>query len=60
MDHLHRDDTLTEKEYRERLRELSPSAKLVAKVLETSAPLSQTQLAEESFLPARTVRHATN
>jgi DNA-binding MarR family transcriptional regulator len=45
-------------EYRERLRELPPSAKLVAKVLETDAPLSQGQLAEASLLPDRTVRYA--
>lgn len=52
--------TLTEAEYRERLRELPPSAKLVAKVLETTAPLSQGRLAEESLLPDRTVRYALN
>ncbi|MFB6114058.1 MAG: MarR family transcriptional regulator [Halodesulfurarchaeum sp.] len=45
-------------EFRERLRELPPSAKLVAKVLETDEPLSQGQLAEESLLPDRTVRYA--
>jgi len=47
-------------EFRERLRELPPSAKLVAKVLETDSPLSQGQLAEESLLPDRTVRYALN
>lgn len=47
-------------EFRERLRELPPSAKLVAKVLEIDAPLSQGQLAEESLLPDRTVRYALN
>ncbi|WP_435179868.1 MarR family transcriptional regulator [Halorussus sp. AFM4] len=47
-------------DFRERLRELPPSAKLVAKVLETDAPLSQGQLAEESLLPDRTVRYALN
>ncbi len=51
-------DELSDGEFRERLRELPPSAKLVAKVLETDAPLSQGQLAEESLLPARTVRYA--
>jgi DNA-binding MarR family transcriptional regulator len=50
----------TDAEFRERLRELPPSAKLVAKVLETDAPLSQGQLAEESLLPDRTVRYALN
>jgi DNA-binding GntR family transcriptional regulator len=54
------EDVLTEAEYRDRLRELPPSAKLVAKVLEGDAPLSQGQLAEESLLPARTVRYALN
>jgi len=47
-------------DFRERLRELPPSAKLVAKVLEMDAPLSQGQLAEESLLPDRTVRYALN
>lgn len=54
------EDTLTKAEYRERLRELPPSAKLVAKVLESDSPLSQGQLAEESLLPDRTVRYALN
>lgn len=51
---------LTDPEVRERLRELPPSAKLVAKVLEGEPPLSQGQLAEESLLPDRTVRYALN
>ena len=51
---------LSSTEYRERLRELPPSAKLVAKILETDAPLSQGELAEESLLPDRTVRYALN
>lgn len=46
--------------FRERLRELPPSAKLVAKVLEIEAPLSQGRLADESLLPDRTVRYALN
>lgn len=54
------EDTLSEDEYRDRLRDLPPSAKLVAKVLETDSPLSQGQLAEESLLPDRTVRYALN
>jgi len=49
---------LSDSEYRERLRELPPSAKLVAKVLETDSPLSHAKLAEESLLPDRTVRYA--
>ena len=49
-----------QEDFRERLRELPPSAKLVAKVLEDDAPLSQGQLAETSLLPDRTVRYALN
>jgi DNA-binding MarR family transcriptional regulator len=53
-------DVFSEPEFRERLSDLPPSAKLVAKVLETEQPLSQGQLAEESLLPDRTVRYALN
>jgi DNA-binding MarR family transcriptional regulator len=53
-------EALSEEEFDERLRELPPSAKLVAKVLETDAPLSQREVAEESLLPDRTVRYAIN
>ncbi|MFW6385132.1 MAG: helix-turn-helix domain-containing protein [Halodesulfurarchaeum sp.] len=55
-----RSPIVTDDEFRERLRELPPSAKLVAKILETDEPLSQGQLAEESLLPDRTVRYALN
>jgi len=51
---------MADPEFRGRLRELPPSAKLVAKVLEGASPLSQGQLAEESLLPDRTVRYALN
>ena len=51
---------LSEQEFRDLLRELPPSAKLVAKILEMDSPLSQGQLAEESLLPDRTVRYALN
>ena len=54
------DSPLSDPDFRERLRELPPSAKLVAKVLEDTAPLSQGQLADESLLPDRTVRYALN
>lgn len=53
-------EPLSETEFLARLRELPPSAKLVAKVLEADAPLSQGALAEESLLPDRTVRYALN
>lgn len=42
------------------VRDLPPSAKLVAKVLEYNETLTQSQLAEETLLPARTVRYALN
>lgn len=44
----------------EQLRSLPPSAKLVAKVLEYQGTLTQSQLAEETLLPPRTVRYALN
>lgn len=54
------DSPMADPAFRERLRELPPSAKLVAKVLEHSAPLSQGDLVERSLLPDRTVRYALN
>jgi DNA-binding MarR family transcriptional regulator len=42
----------------EPVRDLPPSAKLVAKVLEYNGTLTQSQLAEETMLPSRTVRYA--
>ena len=42
----------------EAIQELPPSAKLVAKVLEYNGTLTQSQLAEETMLPPRTVRYA--
>jgi DNA-binding MarR family transcriptional regulator len=60
-DRAHTDESpMTDPDFRERLRELPPSAKLVAKVLEDDSPLSQGQLAEQSLLPDRTVRYALN
>lgn len=37
---------------------LPPSAKLVYKTLQYEGPMTQTQLADASLLPQRTVRHA--
>jgi DNA-binding MarR family transcriptional regulator len=42
----------------EAVQDLPPSAKLVAKVLEYNGTLTQSQLAEETMLPPRTVRYA--
>jgi len=40
------------------LRDLPPSAKLVAKTLEYEGQLTQSQIAESTLLPPRTVRFA--
>lgn len=42
----------------EAVADLPPSAKLVAKVLEYNDTLTQSELAEETLLPPRTVRYA--
>ncbi|WP_224269793.1 MarR family transcriptional regulator [Haloprofundus salinisoli] len=42
----------------ESIRDLPPSAKLVAKVLDYNETMTQSQLAEETLLPPRTVRYA--
>lgn len=42
----------------EAVRDLPPSAKLVAKTLEYKGRQTQRQLADETLLPARTVRYA--
>jgi DNA-binding MarR family transcriptional regulator len=42
----------------EAVADLPPSAKLVAKVLEYNDTLTQSQLADETMLPPRTVRYA--
>lgn len=42
----------------EAAKDVPPSAKLVLTVLVHEGPLTQSQLAEETMLPARTVRYA--
>ncbi|WP_339106266.1 helix-turn-helix domain-containing protein [Haloterrigena salinisoli] len=42
------------------IRDLPPSAKLVAKVLDYNDTMTQQQIADETLLPARTVRYALN
>ena len=49
-----------EEAFRATLRELPPSAKLVAKVLDRDAAQTPDQLAEHTLLPPRTVRYALN
>ncbi|NHN58436.1 MULTISPECIES: helix-turn-helix domain-containing protein [Halorussus] len=51
---------LTGENVTEEIRDLPPSAKLVAKVLEYNDTMTQSQIAEESLLPDRTVRYALN
>lgn len=51
---------LTGEQVSESIRDLPPSAKLVAKVLEYNDTLTQSQIAEETLLPDRTVRYALN
>jgi DNA-binding MarR family transcriptional regulator len=40
------------------VRDLPPSAKLVAKVLDYNETLTQSEIVEETLLPPRTVRYA--
>ena len=44
---------VTKQERRDRLRDLPPSAKLVAKVLQVEGTMSLEEVAEESLLPDR-------
>lgn len=44
----------------ESVQDLPPSAKLVAKALEYRGTLTQSELAEETMLPPRTVRYAVS
>ena len=44
--------------FQETVKDLPPSAKLVVKVLEYNDTLSQSEIAEETLLPPRTVRYA--
>lgn len=52
------DSPLTDPTFRERLRDLPPSTKLVAQILADDAPLAQVEIAERALLPERTARYA--
>jgi DNA-binding MarR family transcriptional regulator len=54
------DAAAEEEEGWDAVRELPPSAKLVAKTLEYNDALTQSELADETLLPPRTVRYALN
>ncbi|MDX1745568.1 MAG: helix-turn-helix domain-containing protein [Halobacteriales archaeon] len=49
---------LTDPAFRDRLKDLPPSAKLVAHVLSRTEPLAQGELVDTTLLPPRTVRYA--
>jgi len=49
---------LTDEDLRKVIEGLPPSAKLVLKVLEYGGLLTQKEIAEESYLPPRTIRYA--
>jgi|APHM01.1.fsa_nt_gi transcriptional regulator, ArsR family len=53
-------EDVTKQERRDRLQDLPPSAKLVAKVLQVEGTMSLEEVAEESLLPDRTARYALN
>ena len=53
---VHADDEVVDRW--EPVRDLPPSAKLVAKVLDYNETLTQSEIAEETLLPPRTVRYA--
>ncbi|WP_380674608.1 MarR family transcriptional regulator [Salinigranum sp. GCM10025319] len=55
---LTRSESESETDRWEAVRDLPPSAKLVAKVLDYEETLTQKGIAEETLLPARTVRYA--
>lgn len=59
-DAVPKDSPLADADFRERLRELPPSAKLVARILAENGPLAPGSLAEQSLLPKRTMRYAIN
>ncbi len=49
---------MTDENFRKVIEGLPPSAKLVFKVLEYGGLLTQKEIAEESYLPPRTIRYA--
>ncbi|ELZ84654.1 ArsR family transcriptional regulator [Haloferax elongans ATCC BAA-1513] len=53
-------DYWTDEEFRERISDLPPSAKLVARILDNNDQMTQEQLMSESLLLRRTVGYALN
>ena len=58
--HLYSETAEVQDVYTRKIERLSPSVKLVFKVLEYKGLMTQKELVAESFLPARTVRYALN
>jgi transcription initiation factor IIE alpha subunit len=59
-DHLYSETALMQNVYTKKIEHLSPSVKLVIKVLEYRGLMTQKELVAESYLPPRTVRYALN
>ncbi|VVB88289.1 Uncharacterised protein [uncultured archaeon] len=58
--HLYSETAEVQDVYTNKIGRLSPSVKLVFKVLEYKGLLTQKELVAESYLPPRTVRYALN
>lgn len=56
--YLYSETAAVQNVYTRKILQLSPSVKLVFKVLEYKGLMTQKELAAESYLPARTVRYA--
>ena len=56
--HLYSETAVMQNVYTKKIEHLSPSVKLVFKVLEYRGLMTQKELAAESYLPSRTVRYA--
>jgi transcription initiation factor IIE alpha subunit len=58
--HLYSETAQMQDVYTKKIERLSPSVKLVFKVLEYKGLMTQKELVAESYLPPRTVRYALN
>lgn len=58
--HLYSETAMVQDVYTNKIVRLSPSVKLVFKVLEYKGLMTQKELVAESYLPPRTVRYALN
>ncbi len=58
--HLYSETAQVQDVYTKKIERLSPSVKLIFKVLEYKGLMTQKELVAESYLPPRTVRYALN